>query len=527
MKSRRKRRALWALALLAGLLLALLIEERLRGTLGLREWEREMRARGEPVTVDEVMAAIPTNLAARAVSSLAAQPLLSVGGAPQDAPRGMSMVAAGKARVAWAQESWLDDQRHTFTWQKLRPLFDYLHEPLASARERLTNQPFVVQLDYRAGFDGLLPHLTSAKSLAQALAAHSLLMVHERDFDTAQADLLALAALVELQEEERFVICQLVRIACAQIAFATLWDAIQSPGWNDAQLASLQASWERITLVRGMTAALQMERAVMLESSLRQPATLKRLRQALTFMPPVQGLGSDEETSGGLRKLWGGMLKPVFDKGDEIRQTAFLVVWRFAWAAQDRLSAQLRMHTLVEAGRSAVRAQLEQAQAGPDSPAMSPRGSWRRRRPDRFLPAEQPLYDRLRYRFAMASVTSVERSLTKAVVADTFREMAITAIALKRYQLRTGRLPADLQAIVPEFLGKAPIDWLASRPLCYRLAADEAFVLYSVGEDGVDDGGDPRPTEGPTNSVSVLRGRDLVWPMPATAAEINAATLRR
>jgi hypothetical protein len=185
------------------------------------------------------------------------------------------------------------------------------------------------------------------------------------------------------------------------------------------------------------------------------------------------------------------------------------------------------MHTLVEAGRSSVRAQLEQAQAGPDSPAIGPKDSRRWRRPDRLLPDEQPLYDRLRYWFAMASVTSVERSLTQAVVADTFREMAITAIALKRHRLRTGRLPADLQALVPEFLGKAPIDWLASRPLCYRLAADEAFVLYSVGEDGVDDGGDPRPTEGPTNPASPLRGRDLVWPIPATAAEVNAATLRR
>ena len=61
--------------------------------------------------------------------------------------------------------------------------------------------------------------------------------------------------------------------------------------------------------------------------------------------------------------------------------------------------------------------------------------------------------------------------------------MTLAAIALKRYELRHGKLPASLEALVPEFLSTVPYDYMAAKPLSYRLKADGSYVLYSVGED--------------------------------------------
>jgi hypothetical protein len=64
------------------------------------------------------------------------------------------------------------------------------------------------------------------------------------------------------------------------------------------------------------------------------------------------------------------------------------------------------------------------------------------------------------------------------------------------------------------------------KPLRYRLTADGHFVLYSVGLDCVDDGGNDRwrwrkYPNGPP-SYDTPGAFDLVWPRPASAVEVNA-----
>ena len=98
-----------------------------------------------------------------------------------------------------------------------------------------------------------------------------------------------------------------------------------------------------------------------------------------------------------------------------------------------------------------------------------------------------------------------------------------TAIALKRYALHYGKLPPTLATLVPEFLPHTPKDLIDGQPLRYRLHADGSFLLYSVNEDGKDDGGDPRPTSPASQNYSFGNGRDMVWPMPATADEVAEA----
>lgn len=68
--------------------------------------------------------------------------------------------------------------------------------------------------------------------------------------------------------------------------------------------------------------------------------------------------------------------------------------------------------------------------------------------------------------------------------------LLIAELALQAYHLEHGQLPARLTELVPEYLPEVPIDPLSedSLPLKYRLTED-GYLLYSVGHDGVDDGG--------------------------------------
>jgi hypothetical protein len=76
-----------------------------------------------------------------------------------------------------------------------------------------------------------------------------------------------------------------------------------------------------------------------------------------------------------------------------------------------------------------------------------------------------------------------------------------TLIAIERYRrAHAGAEPANLEALVPAFMPTVPIDRFSDQPLRYvRLAAPDAwgrtFILYSVGADGVDDGGQPVPED--------------------------------
>ena len=87
---------------------------------------------------------------------------------------------------------------------------------------------------------------------------------------------------------------------------------------------------------------------------------------------------------------------------------------------------------------------------------------------------------------------------------------------------RHGEAPQSLSALVPEVLPCVPVDYMDGRSLRYRRQPEGGFLLYSVGEDGEDDGGDASLPPGRTNLRMIWERKDMVWPAPATADEVEA-----
>ena len=84
--------------------------------------------------------------------------------------------------------------------------------------------------------------------------------------------------------------------------------------------------------------------------------------------------------------------------------------------------------------------------------------------------------------------------------------LLMAELAVRCYQSEQGHVPTGLKDLVPKYLQQVPPDPLSGSPMLYHLHGTN-WLLYSVGEDGVDDGGRP-----PTPSVpgTVTRG-DLFY----------------
>jgi hypothetical protein len=94
--------------------------------------------------------------------------------------------------------------------------------------------------------------------------------------------------------------------------------------------------------------------------------------------------------------------------------------------------------------------------------------------------------------FSMMLLDPISRAVVSEASTQAFIRLATTALALERFRLEQGQLPADLKELTPQFLDAMPMDPFDGAPLRYRRLA-RGYVVYSVGADGHDDGGREPP----------------------------------
>lgn len=98
---------------------------------------------------------------------------------------------------------------------------------------------------------------------------------------------------------------------------------------------------------------------------------------------------------------------------------------------------------------------------------------------------------------ALGYVSQMSSPLTggSALLAPLYRNALITAIAIERFRHQAGRYPHSLADLGADVVAGLPPDTFSGRPFGYRLPREgdtyvgPRFALYSVGGDGVDNGG--------------------------------------
>lgn len=319
----------------------------------------------------------------------------------------------------------------------------------------------------------LLPHLGVLNGYNRVLSARASALIALGHPDEALADVELGFYLTDTIRGEPILISHLVRCAMLNRLLQPVWEGMVEGRWGTNHLARLQARLATFAILADGRTVLKGERAFgnqTIEMVRRHPTMLARfgsLNDAATesVLPYVlfpRGWFYFEQVE--YNRLFNLSLGPVLNGGP-------------ASISPSALEAATR--------------ELDQAlQSSPDVP-------WRHQHLARML------------------LPALGRALAKSAQAQASVDLATVACALEQHRLTTGHYPEALDALAPRFLARVPTDVTEGRPLHYRTSPDHGFVLYSIGWNGKDDGGEPgRKANGAWDS----NAGDWVWKLPRSAA---------
>lgn len=398
----------------------------------------------------------------------------------------MNYAGPGRAFVFSQLTNWpvelRDGKRRWVTniWDEIPPVVDPSREAMRMLWDAATNDVIILDLPFEAEHVNLrLPHLAPLKyafRLAQVAVFYDLREGRRKD---ALAHLLGAMRLLSKYDSEPSVISQLVRLGCAEILSKAIWDALQYPGWRDAELEELEMAVASIEFVEPMMAALRMERALgfkIWRLSVAQPGYLAVLGGASGTPPTLlSAVSSMFDGSGNVGYLPEVVLGSVWSVSEAYYDGRF-----FLDSYQSNVLAIQRSVT------------SQSMMAAPFHTPAIPRS----------------------YILSRTMLPSMENLWLKTVAAETRKSLIISAIAIKRYQLKHGSPPGKINDLVPEFLSEIPRDWFDGKTVRYVPEAGDEFRLWAVGRDGIDGGG----VSVATNKTPMF-DQDMIWPMPATAED--------
>ncbi len=474
----------------------------------------ELKAKGEPMDLEQILPPpIPPEENGADALREAARLLGPSNGGRNPHPvtnlaDGMIQVGPGKALILWQQPRIINSEGD-YSWEDVGTAIDQN----AAAFElllRIIDKPrFSFPIQYDQGIANLrFPDYCPVESRTSAfrLGTAVICALHRGNTAAAVKCLRAMLAIVKAMRAERLVISELVRIAIAQSSVSVTWEVLQTPGLTDAQLAELQRDWAEAEFIAGWEGALTVERAC-------GRISVRNWRSSQETALRALGLGGQSS-----------IVSPGLDAIEDLwrRMTAGLNVfrWRHWWSYADELRSlkggQALLETLRRAGtNSCFRVALEELEMrltalGIGHPIDSLSS---------FPARELDLHSMLSHSVATLSVAT-----RRLMTVEAAKQIVMTAIALRRYELKNGKYPPGLESLVPEFLAKVPLDPVDGHPLRYRPNSDGKFLLYSVGTNGVDDGGNPSPKDiAHDSSIWWLKENvlDWVWPQPAPKKQIE------
>ncbi len=285
----------------------------------------------------------------------------------------------------------------------------------------------------------LLEDQQDTRGVARLLQFDVLRQAQAGDMKQALASCRAALNAARSLGDEPFIISQLIRTACDAVACQSAERALSQGEAAPDDLLALQRLLQHEAAFPALLVALRGERAMIHE-------TLDAVESGDVPLGDVLGNGDDGEAAALRKFVPGWFLRDTF-RIDHPRVLARMTRWLAA--------AQLPPHEQI-AAEQALTAERRALPWG----AIATRA---------LLPGLE--------HFSVAE----RRRLAQV-------RCLIVALAAERYRLGHGAWPEALDQLAPALLAEVPADPFDGRPLRYRRTAS-GVVVYSVGENGTDDGG--------------------------------------
>jgi len=346
--------------------------------------------------------------------------------------------------------------------------FDAELQQLQDAANSRPYSWFPIQYDYQPSWGILLPHLARMKGLTMLTQVRATARLEAGKSEEAFADLKLGLRLSDSIREEPLLIDHLVRIATLAVDLQTLREGLIRHAWTEPQLIEIGKYLASVDLLAEYAQAMQGERALGVSG-------LDYLRRRGFRENPMNYIADSEggsASAGNFNLMPGGWIYQNMKTISEMHQ-------EFTLPAVDAKAHRI-FPEISERGTRAV----ETMRTGPYTI------------------------------FAKMLLPALQKSLQKSARMQTYVDDARISCALERYRLAEGKLPDTLDVLAPRFIDQIPNDVIDGKPLRYRRNSDGGYVLYSVGWNRKDDGGELAWVKQKKGSeVDVAMG-DWAWLMP-------------
>jgi hypothetical protein len=324
---------------------------------------------------------------------------------------------------------------------------------------------FPIVYDHQPSYQILLPHLAHLKRIVILLHVHSVAALEAGRPNDAAKDVELGLRLASAPDDEPFLISQLVVIASLQINLQAIQEGLVRHAWTTDQLMAFETTLASIDFLARHQFAMRAERAcwVSLIDFLRKKGPFAR-RKYLLGDQGTSALEAYNFMPGG----WFYQNMRVFS--DNIQE--------FCLPAVDE-----RQHLVVLPRYLSGYRMTTNPPVGPVS-----------------------LFSRLLFE-------AENESLFRFATAQTCVDQASLACALERYRLAKGSFPQQVDDLVPGFIAEIPRDVMDGKPLRYRRTKDGKPILYSIGWNGRDDGGEIATRQEFNMPRLDTRQGDWVWEM--------------
>ncbi len=400
--------------------------------------------------------------------------LIELLGRNEAEPQPLKTAGSAASSVPWPTNQ---PQAATILLSIFRQTFDPIVDELRTASQRPYCR-FNVKYDAVPVAAMLLPHLAKMKSIEQKLSWRASAELVLGQTNEAFADVMLGLYVSDAIKGEPLLISDLVRLANRTILTQAIWEGMARHQWTDAQLQQLQAGLAKDDFCQDTEHSLLAERA----------GNARLVDQ--------------------LRNRTGGF--SIEDLADDI--SAQMGIWRVLYHLSPKGWLYFEQINVCK---------------GYDR-LLLPFQEWRHQQTDAqgFLTStsssehefdHNSLWRRLWTHHLLEGLLlpAADRAQLKAMQAQVRSDLTRVACALERYRWARGSYPENLNALVPSFIDKLPLDLMSGQPLLWRRETPQSYVLYSVGENFLDDGGTVVTSKKGTTRRDA---GDWAWIIPGTIA---------
>lgn len=295
-------------------------------------------------------------------------------------------------------------------------------------------------MDLSWGAATLLPHLAQLKRLSKTASFRTLIGTNN-----PTADLTAIIGLARTLDNEPLLISKLVRLALLNTAATILENRLNRGNLTDVDLKSLGTLFAEASKTNQMANGLIGERAMYFQYFRMSMAEIQRLANSVENNdtrsgPPLPG------------------------------SQPFIFKWSGFFERDLRYYLQ------------AMETNISLAQAQPKDFVLI----------SNIQDQIAQTSTRNHYILSMMLLPALGNAVVKEAKSLAQIYTTQTALAVERYRLANGKLPDNLDSLVPQFLSALPEDPFDGQPLRYH-RLEKGYVIYSIGSDGEDNGGRERP----------------------------------